>query len=315
MTDPPDVSIIIPSYKSNRTLASCLAALANQDTEYSYQVIVVHSGPEPIDAEVRSSFGSFLFQIVSERWLPAKARNWAINTAQSPWLLFLDSDCVVGKEWIQGMMNAALKHNVDGIGGSIQNGKPRNLFSWVMHILEFGKWLPGGSPRPCRNIPTCNALYRRSILVEIKGFPEDIFPCEDTVLNYFLNNKGYRLYFAPDCVVQHVRERDFHGIIRYNYDFGYAYGYACKKYQLPGNFLTRLPGPIFIPTIVLARMVGIFLRLFPFHPIEVSAYLVGFPAILGGLISWAVGFVRGSHSSFRTAIIVDGKLISEPIEN
>jgi GT2 family glycosyltransferase len=310
MDTPTDVSIIIPSYKSKKTLGQCLASLANQNTEYTYRVIVVHSGPEPINADVRSSFGSVLFQTTSERWLPAKARNWAINATQSQWLLFLDSDCVVSKDWIQGMMNAALKYKADGVGGGIQNGSRKNLFSWVMHVLEFAKWLPGGPPRHCQNIPTCNALYRRSVLVELNGFPEDIFPCEDTVLNYFLINKGYNLFFAPDCVVQHVRERDFLGIIRYNYDFGYAYGYACQKYQMPGNFLTRLPGPIFIPAVVLGRMIGIFFRLFPYHPLEATAYLIGFPAILGGLISWAAGFVKGSHSSSRTAIIVDGKLLS-----
>ena len=170
-----EVSVIIPSYKSSKTLYKCLESVTKQCTQWRYKVIVVHSGSEPISEDILSAFDEVRFYSFHTRWLPGKARNWAVKQFDAPWILFLDSDCIVPDNWIETLVCKAIEHDADGIGGGIQNATQWNLLSWIMHLLEFGEWLPKGEPRLYDNFPSCNALYKRSALLEVGGFPEDLF--------------------------------------------------------------------------------------------------------------------------------------------
>lgn len=290
----PDVSIIIPSYRSAKTLYKCLQALAQQLTHWRYEIIVVHSGLEPIPQETYSMFNSVSFHVFETRWLPGKARNWAVKRIVSPWVLFLDSDCIVSEDWVELMLSEAIRQNADAAGGSVRNATPWSLVSWTMHLLEFGGWLPGSKHRSCSNFPTCNALYKRSVLLQIGGFPEDLFPCEDTVLNYLLFHTGYKLVFVPQGSVGHIHRKSIVDLIRHNYAHGLAYGRACQIYELPGSFLSRFYRPIGIVVIVLVRFMRVVLRLVPRHILALLILIAGSPLVLLSLVAWGKGFTDAS---------------------
>lgn len=284
-----EVSIIIPSYRSARTLRRCLDAVTKQQTHRCYEVIVVHSGPESISADLYTLFDTVIFHTFEERWLPGKARNWATHRVQSSWVLFLDSDCVVGRDWLETLLTTASEQGADGVGGSVRNATPLNLYSWMMHLLEFGEWLPGGKQRPCWNFPSCNALYKISALLETGGFPEDVFPCEDTVLNFLLSQQGYTLIFCPHAPVEHIHHKNLSGLLRHNYAHGLAYGRACQNYALPGRFLTRL-GFASIVAVMVVRPIRVALRLFPQHMLKLAILITCMPLVLLCLLAWGLGF-------------------------
>ena len=298
-----EVSIIIPSYQSTWTLRKCLEAVISQRTSRYYEVIVVHSGPEPISDDLYAVFDTVVFHTFEDRWLPGKARNWAARIVQSPWVLFLDSDCIVDEDWLETLLAVASQQGADGVGGSVRNSTPCNLYSWTMHLLEFGEWLPGGKQRPCWNFPSCNALYRRSLLLEAGGFPEDVFPCEDTVLNYLLSSKGYKLVFCPHSSVKHIHRKNLSGILKHNYSHGLAYGRACQTYALPGQFLTHL-GPVSIAVVVPVRSIRIASRLLPQHLLVFAIFVVCMPLALICLVAWSLGFIEArKHSALRTVAL------------
>jgi len=287
-----DVTVVIPSYRSSRALHKCLEAVTAQRTRLRFEVIVVHSGTEPVAEDVRSRFATVRFYTIEDRWLPGKARNWALGKACSPWVLFLDSDCVVGVDWMETMVSSAIAQAADGVGGSIRNATSWNVLAWAMHLLEFGEWLPGGRPGFRTNFPSCNALYKRSVLLQNAGFPEDLFPCEDTVLNYVLCKKGYVLWFAPECVAGHIHHKDVVGLIEHNHRHGRAYGQACLTYDLPGRFLLHLNPVLAVLIIVPVRFVRIVLRLICGHLELLPVLFAGTLPMLASLVAWGVGFVE-----------------------
>lgn len=292
----PEVSVIVPSYRSSRTLYQCLTSLTAQCTTRAHQVIVVHSGDEPIPEHVQRTFAHIEFHTFQERLLPGKARNWAVFRVTSPAILFLDADCVVSHDWIERMMCNAEEALADAIGGSVYNAMPHRLSAWTMHILEFDIWFPGGRRRRCADFPTCNSFYKRDILLESGGFPEDLYPGEDTALNFRLHQLGYRLFFVPEVSVGHIYDRNIIEIIRYNYAHGLAYGQACLEHRLPGRFLlciNKVPAVVVAVTI---RWLHTLFRLITKLRPETAIFLFCTPYVIICLLAWALGFTDANRS-------------------
>ena len=288
-----DITVIIPSYRSAATLRRCLVSIVKQVTTHSYCVMVVHSGPEQVDETLIGSSPLVHFHIELDRWLPGRARNWALGVARSPWVLFLDSDCIARPDLLQTMMSTAAKFSAGAVGGSILNGCGANVFSWAMHLLEFGEWLPLGQPRHCLNFASFSALYEKRLVLESGGFPENIFPCEDMVFNYRLRSTGVDLMFDPRSPVLHVRERTLASLTRYSYDFGVTYGWACRRYDLPGKFMTEWPWALLVPTVIIGRLARILIRLLGGSLRYAIAFFATSPFLLCGQIAWTLGFLKG----------------------
>lgn len=293
------LTVVIPSYRSSETLYRCLDSVADQHASCNYELVVVHSGSEPLPVETQDEFRSATFHVVDERWLPGRARNFGIRRSMSDWVLFLDADCIAGPTWIDSMVSAALIHDAVGIGGGVANGTPWQVASWVMHLLEFGEWLPTGQIRGCETFPSCSAIYRRSALLEVGGFPENIFPCEDTILNCRLRRRGYDLLFCPGPSVRHIHHRTIGQILEHSYAHGLTYGYACQHYHLPGHSLTHLNNVATLVGVVTVRFVRAATRLIPRSASLLPVFALTSPLILLALVEWGRGFVRGCRQSVK----------------
>jgi glycosyltransferase involved in cell wall biosynthesis len=84
----PEVSIIIPTYDSGKTLVSCLGSVDNQ-TYPSCEVIVVDNFSRDNTSEVARSFKA---TVIQQKCNAALARNIGIINSTSKYVLFLDSD-------------------------------------------------------------------------------------------------------------------------------------------------------------------------------------------------------------------------------
>ena len=80
----PRVSIVIPAYFSNDTVAQTLAALRAQ-TYRDFEVVIVNSSPETTTQElIRGQFPEVNFEQSPTRLLPHAARNRAETCWSSP---------------------------------------------------------------------------------------------------------------------------------------------------------------------------------------------------------------------------------------
>lgn len=289
------VTIVIPSYRSARTLERCLAGATGQRTSSKYQIVVMHSGSEPIDPAIPARFPEVEFRTFQDRLLPAIKRNWAAQAAETLWLAFLDCDCVPCPAWLESLLDTGREQDGIAVGGGVDIARPWGLASWVMHLLEFGEWLPRRPAGRCRDFPSCNSLYPRTLFMEAGGFPETFLPCEDTILNAQLKAHGCGLLFAPTAVVEHIHCRSTMEIIRHNYNFGLSYGLAARQYDLRGKWLSR--SVLFVPLVIAGRFSRMVERVARYRPAwELVLLAAGFPLIVTCLLSWSFGFVRAPQA-------------------
>ena len=102
----PVVSILIPAYRSDDTLAECLAALRAQQF-LDREVIVVNSSPGAATRRVvERHFPETIFEQAPGRLLPHAARNRAAALARGEILVFTDPDCRARPDWLERLVAA-----------------------------------------------------------------------------------------------------------------------------------------------------------------------------------------------------------------
>jgi GT2 family glycosyltransferase len=196
-------SIIIPTHNRCEDLCELLDSLRHHLTEsHNIQIIVVDdNSTDDTATRLRREFPSAHLISFQTNHGPAHARNTGAAAAQAPLLIFLDSDGVVTKDWI----NEILQHDdgetillgsaVDYEGGRVQSLPRRATF--------LGKSLKC-SPEKANTGPSCNLALPKSAFDHLGGFDEEIpYYFEDSDLCIRARKAGYNFQYLPDAVFRH----------------------------------------------------------------------------------------------------------------
>ena len=202
---PPSISVVIPALNAAATLAEQLEALAGQDYEGDWEVLVVDNGSSDGTADIARRYARCLPACTVVEGLRrghAAPRNDGARAARGELLVYCDADDVVAPGWLRAMAVAA-RHN-DLVGGwldaaalndeatrSWHGSYPRDrLRSWLLPYSGSG-----------------NFAIWAEVLRDLGGWSSDYENgAEDVELCWRAQVAGYRLGFAPDAVVR-VRYR------------------------------------------------------------------------------------------------------------
>lgn len=123
-----DVSVVIPSYNSEKTIGKTLDSIVNQQTEYNFEVLVIDDGSFDDTINIVKEYVenhdniSLFFQ---RHKFQAEARNRGIEYAQGEYLMFADADDQYRPGYIDIMMQSIenKKLVISGIQKDFSNGK------------------------------------------------------------------------------------------------------------------------------------------------------------------------------------------------
>ncbi len=291
----PKISVVIPSYKSEKLIFRCLEALMNQTIHFPYEVIVVDSSPKDISSKISEQFQSVRMVHLKEKTLPGKARSIGGSQAKGNIVFFTDADCIVDPEWIEKML-AQHQNGYDIVGGSVKNGTPHHIIGLAEYLLEFvivNPWLKSGLSRL---IPTCSISINRKVFEEIGFFP-NYLKAEDTIFCERAIAVGKKMYFESEAKITHMNRTRLFDFIKNQIALGEGANEGRKIVNRPGRFLFRYP--ILIPLVPLYRSLKIGYVWLTCNRKMFFLYLLIFPIIAIGLIAHLWGFIRGCrHSNF-----------------
>ncbi|MGB5660960.1 MAG: glycosyltransferase family A protein [Thermoanaerobaculia bacterium] len=112
MSDRPGVSVIVPFFNSERTLAACIDSLLDQfEVEDGYEIILVNNRSTDGSPSIAARY-SEITTLEEEAVGAYSARNTGVGRARAPIIAFTDADCVVSRDWLrsidEGMSDAAV---------------------------------------------------------------------------------------------------------------------------------------------------------------------------------------------------------------
>lgn len=229
----PDVSVVIAAYNAEGTLAEQLAAVARQDADFPFEVLVCDNGSTDGTAQLARSWVTRIPTLsvidASARRGPGAARNIGVDHARADLLVFCDADDVIADDWLT-QMRASLAR-APFVASRIEHRRLNPQFPEELRAAE-GMMYPTD---PLPQFPMVGAGHmgvHTAAFRDVGGFDEEMRTAEDLDLSWRLQLAGYRLIGNPDAVV-HVRHRPtLRGLYAQAYGYGSNHRRLHHKYAL-----------------------------------------------------------------------------------
>ncbi|MBI4176916.1 MAG: glycosyltransferase [Candidatus Aenigmarchaeota archaeon] len=237
------VSIVIPTYNRAGDTEKAVGSVLESDYP-DYEVIVVDDGSKDNTVEILKKFGNRIKVLQRKKnGGPAAARNDGINAAKGELVAFTDSDCTVSKGWITALVKflRSLPEDAAGVCGTIYPPKDANF---LMRLIYFMPQMDGNTieaekrkkPFEVNNISCNNALWKKKVLKEMKGFDESFFRDfrtvpEDSELCYRTLKKGHKFYMHPSAPTYHHFRPTLYEFLRQSYRAGRGGGVVFMKHK------------------------------------------------------------------------------------
>lgn len=243
-------SILIPVYNRPADLLHVLRQLTMQ-TQTDFEVIVVDDGSSP---PIENFIGgeSFPFPITLKRHETClgvgKARNTAVQAAQSEFLLFIDSDGDISDpEWFSKFLRAYEETRIL----AEKKGKPLIVAHGPVSGISKGYWGKSdsfsnwfGSSKTFTHevrdlhVPMHNTGVPRKVFDIVGFFDETLRVCEDVEWSFRCMDHGIALFFMAGASIGHFDRNGFSAFWQHYYEFGrYALLVRERKNTAPYRFL------------------------------------------------------------------------------
>ena len=205
------ISIIIPTRRKNQILRRCLNSLSKQTYSPScYEIILVSK------RKIKINQPGIKIKIItiSPKINHAEARNMAVKKARGEIIAFCDDDCILPQNWLSTASAYFTQKRVDLIGGPIIPPKERFFSCRLGAYLSGSKFAVGPSAPRWRkaypeqkanafNLILANTFMRKNCFMAVGGFDARQVPCEENLLYYKLQQKGYKLLYTPKITCLH----------------------------------------------------------------------------------------------------------------
>lgn len=225
MNQPP-VSIVVPVYNCEKTIALTLNGIADQ-TYKEFEIIVVDDGSNDSTAEIVKSFKEVTY-VYQKNAGPAAARNRGAQTASHKIIFFIDSDCIPQKNWIEQAVGHFQDAAVGVVSGSYGIANEQSVLARMVHqeiLFRHQKLMP----RYPKSFGSYNFGVRKNVFDEVKGFNTAyrFASGEDNDLSYKIQKAGYRIYFERNALVDHFHPTD---LVKYFKEQGRHGFWRAKMY-------------------------------------------------------------------------------------
>ena len=223
----PTISIIIAIFNRKDELFELLNSLIAQ-TDKDFEVIIVDDGSFVDLLPTVETFKEMLniqyFKKANSG--PGLSRNYGANRAKNDWLVFVDSDVIVEKDYIENIKKNLEKTDCAAFGGADKAHKGFNLLqkaiSYSMTSVFTTGGIRGSKKAVTRFQPrSFNMGVNKEIFLKIGGFSEMRIG-EDPDLSMTIWENGYQTAFFDDIGVYHKRRTDLGKFSKQVYQFGCA---------------------------------------------------------------------------------------------
>ena len=263
-------SIIVPVFNRPDEVDELLSSLLNQ-TFTDFEVLIVEDGSQKPCDEVCNKYADRLdlHYFMKPNSGPGQSRNYGAERAKGEYLLILDSDVVLPKDYLNAVEEELKREPADAFGGpdtaheSFTDTQKAISYSMTSFFTTGG--IRGGKKKLDKFYPrSFNMGIRRDVYMELEGFSKMRFG-EDIDFSIRIFKAGKRCRLFPEAWVWHKRRTDFRKFYRQVYNSGIARINLYKKYPESLKLVHLLPMVFTVGVIFLALLlcIGLFFSFAP----------------------------------------------------
>ena len=271
-------SVIIPVYNRPKEVDELLESLCAQ-TFTDFEVIVVEDGSNDTSQSVCEQYKKqldlkYCFKPNSG---PGPSRNYGAAQSSGDYLIILDSDVIVPKDYLQNIENALSAHPTDAFGGP---DRAHESFTPIQKAINYAMTsffttggIRGGTKKMDKFYPrSFNMGIRKKRFQEVGGFAPIRYG-EDIDLSTRLFNAGCDCLLFPEAFVYHKRRVKFSSFFRQVKHSGEARVMLKRKYPETFKLVHLLPAA-FVIGHVLLLLLALFHRWWWILPIPAYCLMV-----------------------------------------
>lgn len=210
------VSIIIPNWNGKELLRECLDSLEKQ-TDKDFEIIVVDNGSKDYSIEyLTNNYPEITIVKLDKNYGFAKAINEGVKKSKAKYVVFLNNDTIVDKDWVKNLVEMAERYpEVISINSKLLNFYDRKKIDGLgIEVNEVGQatsigWEQinkGNFEEPFYIFGATGgaALFKRQEFVELGMFDENFFMYSEEVdFAFRAQFSGFKSLFCPLALVYH----------------------------------------------------------------------------------------------------------------
>jgi cellulose synthase/poly-beta-1,6-N-acetylglucosamine synthase-like glycosyltransferase len=252
------VTIVIPAYNAEKTIAECLTAVQDQDWGNDTEVILVNDGSTDKTAEIAATFSGVKVITTPNGGAP-RATNVGISAARRDIVVSVDSDAMLDRGWPEKVMPWFDDPEVGAVCGYVRCAS-KSLVGRVMgYHLELRM---DRSPTYVGKFGSTNTAYRRSALIEVGMLDEQVKIGYDIDVTRNLRAAGYRLVREKRASCRHFSKDTLNSFCRQQYQFAYYRLKLTKKHKRVHDGATDLSMILQVPFTALVTLAAVLGSLF-----------------------------------------------------
>ncbi len=185
----PKLSVVV--IETEATGWQCVRSLAAQNNQ-DFELIIIAYDSSPAQSDLSAFTGRICIVRLKDDIGPSFARNIGIAQTKGDFIAYLDSDMRATPGWVDAVLRQFANPQVMAARGQIVGNNDSQQAAVTESYATF-----------CENAD--NSAFRKSVLLEVKGFDEDMFAHEGAELSYRIyesaNNTLDVIRFEPGMAV------------------------------------------------------------------------------------------------------------------
>lgn len=194
------ISVIVPTYNEEKSIARCLDSLKNQ-TFKDYELVIVDGHSKDRTIEIAKKYTDRI--IFDEgRGTPA-ARNLAVKAVKSEIVAFIDADTTVPNDWLE-VVDSSFKKGVVGVGGPLlpEGG---SFADEIIFFIAADLIRRFSSKLGSHHFSGANCAFLREAYEKSGGYREDMDMLDDVEFSMRMKKYGKEIFEPKMLAVNSIR--------------------------------------------------------------------------------------------------------------